>query len=341
MCAGGEEGQLRVDTQKGKGRRRKPRGWLAWGAPALVGVAVLAAVIMVVGAMKGLSEAACAAEPNVRLAAQPAAVPAPGVAHSGTATFFDLAASGGSGCSYDGEPADGLYVALALPEFTNGAACGAYMNVTGPNGNTVRVIVIDSCGPCNVGQIDLSQKAFSQLADPDTGVIPVTYKAAINPSLPGPLKFKMSDANEYYLGILPLNHGNALTSVSVNGQSLTRNGDGYWVATNGAGNGPFTVKLTDVMGHVRTVTGVQLLGNQTQSTGAYMYSGSGGSYTGGSSTSNNKKKKASASPTVKPTPTPKRTLTLPPAIGATDAPTLPAVGRPDATATDVADKKHC
>ena len=358
MAAGGGEGSLRVETQeslrvepqelleaevpgadKHKGRRRKSRDWLVWGAPTLIGVAVLAAVVLLVGAMRGFSDAACAAEPVAALAARPAAIPAPGVSHSGNATFFGLAASGGSGCSYDGEPADGMYVALALEEFTKGAACGSYLSVTGPNGNTVRVIVLDSCGPCAVGHIDLSEKAFSQLADPNIGDIQVTYKTAVNPSLPGPLKFKMSDVNEYYFSILPLNHGNPLASVQVDGgngyQSLTRNGDGFCVANNGAGNGPFRVRLTDVLGQVKTVSGVQLLASQTQGTGVYMYSGSGGTYTGGTT-----KKKSSASPTAKATPIPKRTLQLPAAVGATDAPTQqPGVGRPEALSTDP--KKHC
>jgi expansin (peptidoglycan-binding protein) len=324
-----------------RGRRRRPRGWLVWGAPTLIAVAVLASVLMLVGAMRGLSDAACAAEPVAKPAALPAAVPAPGASHSGNATFFDLAASGGSGCSYDGAPADDMYVALSLPEFTNGAGCGIYLNVTGPNGNTVRVQVVDSCGPCAVGHIDLSQKAFSQLADPDIGDISVSYKTVVNPALPGPLKFKMSDVNEYYFSVLPLNHGNELTSVVANGTSLTRNGDGFWVANNGVGGGPFTIKLTDVLGHVRTVSGVELLASQTQSTGVYMYSGSGGSYdTGGGTTTT--RKRASASPSVKATPTPKRTLDLPGAIAATAAPTGPAVGRPDAITSAAADpKKTC
>lgn len=318
-----------------KGRRRKPRGWLAWGAPTLIGVAVLASVILVVGAMKGLSEAACAAEPAVVPALKPAAVPQPGDSHSGHTTFFDLAASGGSGCSYDGPPADGMYVALGFDEFANGAACGTYLRVTGPNGNTVRVLVVDSCAPCAAGHIDLSEKAFAQLADPDAGDVPVTYRAVANPSVPGSLKFKMSDVNEYYLALLPINHGNQLTKVEVDGgsgwQGLSRQGDGYWVANNGAGSGPFRVRLTDIQGHVTTVSGVELLGGQTQGTGVFMYSGSGG----GRPTSGTKK---TASPSASPTP--KRTLTLPPAVGATDAPTQPGAGRPDAT-TAVADPKPC
>ncbi|MFI5955043.1 expansin EXLX1 family cellulose-binding protein [Cryptosporangium sp. NPDC051539] len=316
-----------------KGKRRKKRGWLAWGAPALIGVAVLASVILLVGAMKGLSEAACAAEPRIAPMALPA-VPQPGESHSGHTTFFDLAASGGSGCSYDGAPADGMYVALGLEEFANGAACGMYLNVTGPNGNTVRVQVVDSCGPCPVGHIDMSEKAFSQLADPDAGDVPVTYRAAVNPALPGPLKFKMNDVNEYYLAILPINHGNQLTSVKVNGESLSRQGDGYWVANNGAGGGPFTVTLTDVQGHVTTVNGVQLQSG-TQSTGVDMYSGSGGGRQQRTTT-----KKSTASPTAKASPSPKHTLTLPPAVGATDAPTTAANGRPDAT-TAVAEPAKC
>jgi hypothetical protein len=109
------------------------------------------------------------------------------------------------------------------------------------------------------------------------------------------------------------------------------------VANNGAGNGPFQVRLTDVLGHVKTVSGVQLLGSQTQSTGVYMYAGTGGTYTGGTTT----KKRASASPSAKATPTPARTLQLPAAVGATDAPTQPGVGRPEALSTAASSKKHC
>lgn len=347
MSAGGGEGLLDVTPldlepqqqqpqQQHKGRRRKKRSWLAWGAPTLIGVAVLASVILLVGAMRGLSEAACAAEVRTVAMAVPAAVPQPGESHSGHTTFFDLAASGGSGCSYDGPPADGLYVALGFDEFADGAACGTYLNVTGPNGNTVRVLVVDSCQPCAVGHIDMSEKAFSRLADPEAGDVAVTYRAVANPSVPGPLKFKMNDVNEYYLAILPINHGNQLTKVEVNGdsgwQSLSRQGDGYWVATNGAGGGPFQVRLTDIQGHVTTVSGVDLQSG-TQSTGVYMYSGSGG---GAPTTS----KKSSASPSPTASPTPKRTLTLPPAVGATDAPTTQAYGRPDAT-TAVAEPGQC
>jgi len=322
-----------------KGRRRKEqRRWLIWGAPALIGVAVLASVILLVGAFKGLSEAACAMEPRALPAALPGAVPQPGDSRSGHTTFFDLAASGGSGCSYDGPPADGMYLALGFDEFGGGAACGTYFNVTGPNGNTVRVQVVDSCAPCAPGHIDMSEKAFSQLADPEAGDIQVTYRAVANPSVPGPLKFKTSEVSEYYVAVLPINHGNQLTKVEIDGgngwQTGTRRGDGYYTADN-AGGGPFRIRLTDLQGHVTTVTGVELAGGSTTGTGVSMYSGSGG----GSPTSTKKTKK---SPSPKASPTPNRTLTLPPALAATDAPTpsQPAVGRPDAT-TAIAEPAKC
>ncbi|WP_178379882.1 expansin EXLX1 family cellulose-binding protein [Cryptosporangium aurantiacum] len=324
-----------AQQQQHKGRRRRPQGWLRWGAPALIGVAVLASVILLVGAFKGLSEAACAMEPRALRAALPAAVPQPGDSRSGTSTFFDLAASGGSGCSYDGPPADGMYLALGFDEFSGGAACGTYFNITGPNGNTVRVQVIDACAPCAPGQIDLSEKAFSQLADPDAGIIPVTYRAVANPAVPGPLKFKVEEATPYYLALLPINHGNQLTKVEVDGgngwQTTSRRGDGYFTA-DAAGGGPFRIRVTDLQGHVTTVSGVNLSSGSTASTGVYMYSGSGG----GTPTT---KKSKSPSPSV--TPTPKRTLTLPPAIAATDAPNQPAAGRPDATSSVVAEPQQC
>src|ERR1044072_9015101 len=59
MSAGGEEGWLAVETTH-KGKRRKARGWLAWGLPTLIGAAVLISVTALVLGLKGLSDAACA-----------------------------------------------------------------------------------------------------------------------------------------------------------------------------------------------------------------------------------------------------------------------------------------
>ncbi|MFG1921392.1 expansin EXLX1 family cellulose-binding protein [Cryptosporangium sp. NPDC048952] len=321
-----------------KGKRRRARGWLAWGLPTLIGAAVLISVTALVLGLKGLSDAACAAVLPQALSV-PAAVPQPGDSRSGHTTFFDLAASGGSGCSYDGPPADGMYLALGFDEFANGAACGTYFNVTGPNGNTVRVQVVDSCAPCAPGHIDMSEKAFSQLADPEAGDVQVTYRAVANPSLPGSLKFKAQEVSEYYVAVLPINHGNQLTKVEINGgngwQTGTRRGDGYYTADN-AGSGPFQIRLTDIQGHTTTVSGVDLSGGSTTSTGVSMYSGSGGGRQTGTT-----KKKTTTSPSASASPKPSHTITLPPAIGATDAPTpsAPAVGRPETT--NLADPKQC
>jgi expansin (peptidoglycan-binding protein) len=303
-----EEAALVQVHQRRAQAPRWRRGWLAWGTPALLGVALLAVVLVMVGAVRSLGDAACAAAlPATRLAALPAAVPQPGDTQTGNATFFDLAASGGSGCSYKGPPADGMYVALAFPEFAGGAACGTYLTVKGPNGASVKVEVIDSCAPCAAGHIDLSEKAFAQLSDPDAGDIPVTYRALANPAVPGPIKFQMNDSNEYYLAILPINHGNELLKVEVDGgdgwQSLRRQGDGYWVADNGAGNGPFKVRLSDNQGHVRVVSGVDLQPDQVQSTGVKMY-GAGSSHGTGSARSVPKTRKAGPSATAAPSRSP-------------------------------------
>lgn len=51
----------------------------------------------------------------------------------GTATHYVL--SGTGDCSYPAAPADGLYVALSLAEYDGAAACGRYVEVSGPDGS--------------------------------------------------------------------------------------------------------------------------------------------------------------------------------------------------------------
>jgi hypothetical protein len=53
----------------------------------------------------------------------------------------------------------------------------------------------------------------------------------------------------------------------------------YWIAGNGAGTGPFTLRLTDIYGHRATVSGITLspLKNQKTTTMMYRTSAAGGS----------------------------------------------------------------
>ena len=198
---------------------------------------------------------------------------------SGEATHYVLTPGDGN-CSYPGLPNGGLFVALSPGEYDGSAACGSFIEVTGPDGS-VTAEVVDQCPPCQAGHVDLSEQAFERIAPLAAGEVPVTYHPIVNPPLPGPLSVLVkTGSNPYYLALLPIGAGNALASVQVSSpahgwQALTRTSYGYWLAAAGAGVGPFTVRLTDTAGHQATLTGITLSPGVVQPTTVPMY-GAGG-----------------------------------------------------------------
>jgi expansin (peptidoglycan-binding protein) len=191
-----------------------------------------------------------------------------GATRNGTATFYTLA--GLPNCGYPDAAASGTYVALSPADFAGSAACGTVFDVTGPNG-TVRVTVADQCPECEPGHLDLAAPAFARIADPVAGVVPITFTRVVDPPTPGPVRVRVKEgSSQYWLALLPIDTGNPLAAVSVQGKALARTGYGYWVADAGAGSGPYQVRLTDDRGHTATVT-VPLRVGATVSTGVRLY----------------------------------------------------------------------
>jgi expansin (peptidoglycan-binding protein) len=193
---------------------------------------------------------------------------------AGTATHYVL--SGTGNCSYPSPPADGLYVALSPSEYDGAAACGGYVEVSGPDGS-VRAEVIDQCPPCAAGHIDLSEAAFSRIAPLSAGLVSVTYRSVADPPLSAPESLRVKEGSSpYWLALLAMNTGNPLALVQVETASgswrdFVRADYNYWLASSGAGPGPFTVRLTDTVGHQITVHGVTLDPGVIQDTGTLMY----------------------------------------------------------------------
>jgi expansin (peptidoglycan-binding protein) len=252
-----------------------PGRWLAAG-----GGLVLAAVVGVALVLQASGDAACAAT-----GALPAAPPIGDAVHRGKATFYTPAAGAGGNCSYVGPPADDLYVALSPGEYADAAACGGYLDVTGPRG-TVRVKIVDQCPECPAGHVDLSREAFARIADPVRGVVPVTYRAVVNPRLPGPLSFRIKEgASQWWFAVLVIDHGNPLRTVEVRPagggwQRVTRTDFNYWLRDSGLGPGPYAIRVTDVYGRRATVTGIRMSPERIQRTGVFMYGRGGGSTAG-------------------------------------------------------------
>ncbi|CAI0394097.1 unnamed protein product [Linum tenue] len=103
-------------------------------------------------------------------------VPSPASAIAGTATFYTTYVP-----CYGLEDQGVMIAAVSDPLWNNGAACGRMYNVrcTDPRNckaGSVTVRVVDRCPSpgCQV-TLDLSQEAFTQIADPDVGRINIEY----------------------------------------------------------------------------------------------------------------------------------------------------------------------
>ncbi|MFI6780064.1 expansin EXLX1 family cellulose-binding protein [Micromonospora sp. NPDC050276] len=240
------------------------------------GVTVLAATLGLTLTLRSGSTPACAA--GRALAAAP---PTGTATHSGKATFYDSNGAGGN-CSNPAAPANRLYVALGPTEYSAGAACGGFLDVVGPKG-TVRVLIMDQCPECEPGHLDLSREAFARIADPAQGLVPVTYRAVVNPPLPGPLTFRIKEgASQWWFAVRVGNHGNPLRSVEVRQgdsgpwQSTARQDYNYWLIASGAGPGPFNLRISDVYGNRVTVGGIRMAPGQVQNSTVHMYAPGGG-----------------------------------------------------------------
>ena len=235
----------------------------------LLGLGVGAAAAAVIALSVGPGQAASRPDAVALSAAQSVA------SGAGIATHYVLQAGGGN-CSYPGPPANHLFVALSAPEYDSAAPCGSYLLVKGPRGS-VRVEVIDQCPECKAGHIDLSEAAFAKLAPLVKGIIGVSYHTIANPPLPAPVAFLVKNgSSRYWLALVVMNTGNAIASVQLETApgrwlKLAHLNWNAWIAQHGAGPGPYTVRVTDKLGHQVTIHDVALKPNAVQRTKTWMY----------------------------------------------------------------------
>jgi expansin (peptidoglycan-binding protein) len=289
--------------------------WLAAG-----GAVVLAAVLGVTLVLQN-SGAACAAPPS-------------STAAKGKATYFSLDGTLGN-CSFPSPPADDLFVALGQKnQYSEGAACGTYIDVTGPKGKT-RVKVIDSCPECPVGHLDLSLTAFKKIGVQSDGIIPITYKSVPNAAVPGPISVRVKEgSSQYWLSVLIDNHANQLASVKIAGsggsfKSASHEDFNYWTLPSGAGNGPFKIKITDIYGNSVTVPNIKLSVGKTQKTGAKL--------TGGSVAKQPTTEKTTTKPAAKKaSPKPSKTSAKPSPSASTPASAVPLLEEVESRAAEAA-----
>jgi expansin (peptidoglycan-binding protein) len=188
-----------------------------------------------------------------------------GTTYTGSGTFY--AATGAGNCSF--EASDNLMIgAMNHQDYAGSRACGDYLAVTGPNGKTITIKVVDQCPECKPGAIDLSKEAFTKLAPASTGLIKIRWHL-LSPSLSGPVAYKYKDgSSRWWCAIQVRNHRNPVRSVELrvgsDWKSLPRADYNYFLSENGSGCGG-TIRVTDIYGNRLTDSAIAISPGSVQS----------------------------------------------------------------------------
>jgi len=186
--------------------------------------------------------------------------------HQGQATWYELATPLVN-CSYETSTLPVYYGAMNTVQYADAAVCGACVRVQGPLGS-VDIQIVDQCpfatNPiCYEGHIDLSVPAFEQIADKVTGIIPISWQY-IPCDAAGGLRYRFKEgSSQFWAAILVRNHRYPIASVEVGSsdgsfQALERQSYNYFVAEQGLGPGPFTIRTTDIYGGSVEEAGIPL-----------------------------------------------------------------------------------
>jgi expansin len=190
--------------------------------------------------------------PGVPLPFDPTAV------HSGEGTYYS--ADGSGNCSFDPSPADLMVAALNTPDYHGSMLCGAFIEVTGPNG-TVTVRVVDRCPECAQGDVDMSPQAFERIAPLVAGRVPITWRL-LSPPIGGTISYKFKEgSNPWWTAVQIRNHRNPIYSVEYRTnagtwQPMARQSYNYFLTETGLGTGPAALRVTDIYGNTITDSGL-------------------------------------------------------------------------------------
>jgi expansin len=171
---------------------------------------------------------------------------------SGEGTFYG--ATGEGSCGYPASPGNLDVAALNTAQWDTARYCGMCVQVNGPKG-AITVRVVDSCPTCKRGDLDLSESAFTKLADRSVGRIPITWKA-VPCAVSGAVRYVTKDgSSKYWTAIQVRNHRIPVESLEIETTTgmvkAERQSWNYFVLPKGNGkDGAFKVKLTATTGTV-------------------------------------------------------------------------------------------
>ncbi|KAJ5512573.1 Barwin-related endoglucanase [Penicillium fimorum] len=181
----------------------------------------------------------------------------------GKATFYGGNVGGGT-CSFSGYtlPSHLFGAALSLQRWDDAANCGACVSVTGPNGNSIKAMIVDQCPECESNHLDLFQDAFAELSDISAGIIQTTW-SYVSCDLDGPIKLKNKEGTSAYwfsMQVVNANEPVASLDVSTDGgstwQETSRQYYNFFENSAGFGTSTVDVRITGASGKTVVVKNV-------------------------------------------------------------------------------------
>lgn len=179
--------------------------------------------------------------------------------HEGEATYYTFA-DGTGNCSFAASPDDLMIGAMNHTDYADSAACGACVQLTGPDG-TITIRIVDRCPECPQGDIDLSPEAFEQIAELSAGRVPISWQY-VPCDVTGPIVYHFKEgSNPWWTAVQIRNHRHAIHTVEFQAEggsfeTVPRESYNYFVWSAGMGEGPYTLRVTDVYGGEVTDEGI-------------------------------------------------------------------------------------
>ncbi len=185
-----------------------------------------------------------------------------GEMHSGDATFYTFA-NGAGACLYD--PTSDFHIAaLNISDWADSAWCGACADLSGPNGTSVRVRIVDECPDCAPGQLDLHPDAFAALAPKELGRIQISW-SFVACDAQGPVRYKYKDgSNPFWTAVQVRNSRYPIAKLEsskdgMNWSEAGRQGYNYFLNGGGFGSGSTQVRITAFDGKATSATLIDTL----------------------------------------------------------------------------------
>ncbi|KAI1076430.1 RlpA-like double-psi beta-barrel-protein domain-containing protein-containing protein [Whalleya microplaca] len=174
---------------------------------------------------------------------------------TGTSTFYGGNLHGGT-CSFATYTLpSGIYgTAFSGSAWKTGGNCGACLQVTGPRGNSIKVMIVDKCPECSEGHLDLFQDAFKVLQPSSSDPVATSY-TYVPCGITSPLVLHAkSGASQYWFSMQVINHNQPVSTleVSTDGgktwQGTTRVDYGYFEKSSGFGVATVDIRVTSTSG---------------------------------------------------------------------------------------------